>query len=207
MLCIWPCILDDNNEVNDFDCVTCVLRALIKFFPYVSLSTILFCVPPRMLVMNVILSRQDSEKKKLVWITCFFFNFFYGYDTYTHALPSPRSEEIDVSSWLVTCKRRYAVNRWVWRRHPIRRQFQIKTGWRLAILFISGGSGSRACQVSNYYYCLLYIRNNIKWRHGCFLSVQFRRMKVRLFFILARQVEDETVVCLRNQSGYQVTGH
>lgn len=39
------------------------------------------------------------------------------------------------------------------------------------------------------------------------LSVQFRRMKVRLFFILARQVEDETVVCLRNQSGYQVTGH
>lgn len=66
MLCIWPCILDDNNEVNDFDCVTCVLCALIKFFPYVSLSTILFCVPPRMLVMNVILSRQDSEKKKLV---------------------------------------------------------------------------------------------------------------------------------------------
>jgi hypothetical protein len=62
MLCIWPCILDDNNEVND--CVTCVLCALIKFLPYVSLSTILFCVPPRMLVMNVILSRQDSEKKK-----------------------------------------------------------------------------------------------------------------------------------------------
>ncbi len=40
------------------------------------------------------------------------------------------------------------------------------------------------------------------------LSVQFRRMKkVRLFFILVRQERDETAVCLRNQSGYQVTGH
>lgn len=148
MLCVWPCILDDSNEVNDWLCHN-VLWALNQFFPHVShLSTILFCVPPRMLVLNVILSRQDSEKKKkLVRITWIF--IFDEYCILTHQerhiqLVGCRKEVIRTSSISRTTSC-----------DPL--PIQIKTGLRLVDdLFIPGRSGSKVCQVSNYI-CLLCV--------------------------------------------------
>lgn len=81
MLCIWPCILNDSNEFEwmrwQWLCVTCVLCALDPIYPMSPSLRFSFVFLSYVSKMNVILSRQDSEKKKNPRMNHLTFSFLF----------------------------------------------------------------------------------------------------------------------------------